>query len=149
MIHVSATIAGLDALAERIDEATKQIVADAAHLVQRASMEFAPVGTAGNTTNTPGDLRRSIRVTGPEGGDGTYVAQVAPWIVYGRQRELGGTIRAYNPSGLLTFVKFGQVYRKASVYQVPHPYLEPGRDTSIPAIEAVAIERLSIAVKGG
>jgi hypothetical protein len=149
MADVEETIAALDALALRVRGATRDTVADAAHLIQASSMGFAPVGTAGNSTNMPGDLRRSITVDGPvETGDDSWEAQVGPTVVYGRQRELGGAIYPQSASRL-RFEKFGHVYYRWRVYQLPHPYLKPGEEAAMPAIEAVRDERLTIAITGG
>lgn len=145
---MEATIAGLDALEQRVADATRQIVADAAHLIQADSMGFAPVGVVGNSTNMPGDLRRSIDVEGPVGGDAVWMARVGPTVVYGRQRELGGPIYPQRAKRL-RFVKFGVVYYRHRVYQHPEPYMKPGRGAALPEIEAVASERIAIAVEGG
>lgn len=162
---MEATIAGLDALEQRVADATRQIVADAAHLIQADSMGFAPVGVVGNSTNMPGDLRRSIDVEGPVGGDAVWMARVGPTVVYGRQRELGGPIYPQHATAL-AFTKFGTrlvigpevhpgawdntVYlRRPGVYQHARPYMRPGRAAALPEIEAVASERIAVAVEGG
>lgn len=147
-IDVGATLLGLDALAARINEAARQITADAAHMVQRKAMDVAPVGVSGNSTNAPGDLRRSILVQGPVGADGRYEAQVGPTVVYGRQRELGGPIYAQNVS-YLVFTKFGTTYYTPRVFQKPRPYMKPGRMLAIPGIEAMAQERVAAAIVSG
>jgi len=146
---VDATIAGLDALVERVRDQTRQITADALHLIQAAAMGLAPVGTPGNTTNMPGDLRRSIDVEGPvEVSDDTWAGRVGPTKDYGRQRELGGEIFPQAAS-LLRFEKFGHVYYRTRVFQKPEPYLKPGAESAMPAIEAMANERIAIAIEGG
>lgn len=149
MADIAATISALRAASDRITEATRQIVADAAHLVQAASMGFAPVGTPGNSTNLPGDLRRSIMVDGPEQvGEGMFAAQVGPTVIYGRQRELGGAIYPKR-ARFLRFERFGVVHYRKRVYQHPEPYMKPGRAAAIPEIRAVAIARLTAAIEGG
>lgn len=146
MITVAATIAALDLLGNRLDEATKQITGDAAHIVQAEAMHEAPTGVYGNSTNEPGDLKRSIDVTGPHGNQGSYLARVGPTVVYGRQRELGGDI--YPKVGDLRFEKFGTVVFTAHVYQKPNPYMLRGEMAAIPKIEAVAQARLAAVIAG-
>lgn len=142
MADVAQTIAGIDALIAALDDATRQITADAAHIIQAKSMKEAPVGVAGNSTNMPGDLRRSIMVTGPHGGDGVYEALVGPTVVYGRQRELGGAIYPV-VARFLRFTKFGHVYYRRRVYQEPNPYMLRGEMGSLAAIEAMARARVA------
>jgi hypothetical protein len=147
-IDVAATIAGLGAVGNMINETTGKAVGDVAHLFEaRISIE-APVGTPGNSTNAPGDLGRSVIVTGPIGGDGVYEADVGPTMIYSRQRELGGRIYAKNPSGLLTYVKFGHLYRKPSVYQVGQYYTKRAYDFSETAVETIVIEDFALALAG-
>lgn len=146
-VDVSAAIAGLDALTIRIDDATRQIVADAAHIVQANVMREAPVGKPGNTTNAPGDLRRSIDVEGPHGAAGLYEARVGPTMIYSRQRELGGHIYPKTAAALV-FRKNGAIYRVSHVYQDPNPYTARGEMASHAEIEAVVRARLSAAILG-
>lgn len=147
MADVDATIAALDALMERVDDATGQIVADGLHLIQAASMGFAPVGVTGNSTNAPGDLRRSIIVEGPARvGDHQWTGRVGPTVIYGRQRELGGAIYPQTARSLV-FTKFGTTYYRQRVYQHPQPYMKPGADAAIPNIAAVRDARLSEAIQ--
>lgn len=147
-VDVAAALAGLDALAGRLNGATRQVVADAAHVVQANAMVLAPVGTAGNSTNAPGDLRRSIDVQGPlSDGEDTWLARVGPTTVYGRQRELGGDIYPQAAS-ILRFVKFGSVVFTPKVHQVKHPYMLPAREQSLAQIEAMAVARIAAAVEG-
>jgi len=145
MIKVAATIAAMKVLGARVEEATRQIAADAAHIVQAESMMEAPVGVYGNATNMPGDLRRSIDVEGPTGGEGTYLARVGPTVIYGRQRELGGDIYPKNVS-LLRFTKFGETVFTAHVHQDPNPYMLRGEMASLVKIEATARARVAEAI---
>ncbi len=159
-VDVGGTLAGLDALGRRVDESVRQIVADAAHIFQAKAMQLAPVGVTGNSTNSPGDLKRSMDVEGPFGGDGTYVARMGPTVTtanpgrgghvfnFGRQREFGGEIRpALSP--YLVFTKFGTIYRRQSVYQEGSHYLGRARVEAEPDVMVMVDERLTIAVKGG
>lgn len=146
-ITVARTLLGMDALAVRMESAIKQITADAAHIVQTQSMMEAPVGVTGNSTNAPGDLRRSIDVQGPVGGGGTYHARVGPTVIYGRQRELGGPIYPQRAAAL-RFEKFGTVYYSQRVFQTANPYMLRGEAAAIPQIDAVARERVARAIMG-
>jgi hypothetical protein len=159
-INVLDTIAGLDALALRIDGATAQATADALHLFQAAGMLNAPIGTPGNSTNAPGDLARSIDVEGPAGGDGVYAGEVGPTVIYGRQRELGGTIT--KADGFMRFFTDGGGHYAEAIYggspvvytHVVHQFgahymLRAWDDVVLSgSIEAVTEERVAIAIVG-
>ena len=147
-IYVEDTIADLDALNVRISAATKQSVADVLHMFQASAMEKAPVGTPGNTTNAPGDLSRSIEVTGPDGSDGSYNGLVGPTTVYGRQRELGGHIFPVYATRL-RFEKFGEVVHTFHVYQVPEPYLLPAEEENLVNVLPIAEARIAEALATG
>lgn len=145
---VSDLIAALEALGDRVDDATRQATADTLHILQAAAMKFAPVGTFGNSTNTPGDLRRSILVDGPAPiGDDAWFGRVGPTTVYGRQRELGGDIYPQRTQ-LLRFRKFGETVFTAHVFQWSQPYMQPAYDTTKADIEAVVVARMTEAVEG-
>lgn len=158
-VDVAGTLAGLDALVERVHDATRDIVSDVADLLQKRAIENAPVGVEGNTTNPPGDLKRSIEVDGPHGADGAYTAEVGPTVVtanpgrggriynYGRQREFGGTIRP-RISPRLVFTSFGVTFAVPSVTQEGSHYLLRARTEAQPAIEASIEDHLAIAVEG-
>lgn len=148
-VDITATLAGLDDLEERLDDATRQATADAAHLFQASGMAHAPVGAFGNTTNMPGDLRRSIRVDGPhQVGEHTWEAEVGPTTVYGRQRELGGDIYPQT-ARMLRFERFGEVVFTRHVYQMPHPYMKPAYEDQRPNVEAVVLADIAAAIEGG
>ena len=139
---------GAAALIQRLNEATEQIVADIAHLIQAGGMLHAPVGTPGNTTNMPGDLRRSIVVEGPERiSDNSWGARVGPTVIYGRQRELGGDIFPVRAK-FLRFHRFGLLILTRHVFQFPEPYMKPAEMQSRDAAYAIAIDRLSAAIEG-
>lgn len=147
-VYVDATILGMDALSARVTNTTWQIVADSAHLVQAYSMAAAPVGVPGNSTNAPGDLRRSIIVEGPyELGKGSYRAYVGPTVIYARQRALGGIITV-KQAPFLVFTVFGTTYRKTSVWQKAQPYMSPGLYAALPQIRANANARIAAAIEG-
>ena len=147
-VEVEDTIRGLDILNLRIDAAVKQTVADVLHMFQAAGMEKAPVGTPGNTTNAPGDLSRSIEVTGPDGSDGSYSGLLGPTTVYGRQRELGGDIYPVH-ARRLRFEKFGEVIHTFHVYQHPEPYMLPAEEENIVNVYPIAESRIAEAIASG
>ncbi len=147
-IDIAETLAALDALNTRTNEAMRQSVADGLHLIQATAMAKAPRGTPGNSTNLPGDLARSIEVTGPRGrgARGLYVGWVGPTTVYGRLRELGSgngifPVRAR----MLHFFKFGEEVFTYSVHQKAEPYLKPAVDENLMNILAIGIARLKAA----
>lgn len=127
-------------------------------------MAHAPVGVGGNSTNAPGDLRRSIIVTGPVPAPDGWAGEVGPTMIYGRQRELGGPIFPKSASAL-KFTKFGTVYvigpsvipsvsighvfmRRPGVYQKPEPYMLPGYLEVMPSLPAVVDGNISAAIGG-
>lgn len=157
-IDVDATIAGLRALAHRVTDATERITGRAAHAYQAQAMINAPVGEPDNTTNPPGDLRRSIVVDGPHHvGDGAFFARVGPTVVtanpgpggtvynYGRQREFGGLLWA-KASPFLAFRTHGVFVQKLFVYQFGSHYLGRARGTDI---DGIITEELTVAIEGG
>jgi hypothetical protein len=155
-VEVAGTIAGLRALAQRIDQATQAIAADAIHLYQLAGIANAPVGDyPDNSTNPPGDLARSIDVQGPRGAQGIYEAEVGPTIIYGRQRELGGTI--FGHPYLAFFSDTGHYMEHEygssevivhSVHQFGAHYMLRAWDQVTPSISPLAVERISAAIVG-
>ena len=147
---VEATIAGLDLLGQRIEDATRQIAADMGHILQAELMKTAPVGTPGNTTNAPGDLRRSMDFEGPYGSGAAYTGRVGPTVIYGRQRALGGPIYA-KVAPALVFTKFGVIYRIAPpkfVTQMPNPFMQRAYMQSMGKIELDARARVTEAILG-
>lgn len=147
MADVEATIAALTALGTRLDDATRQATADVLHLFQGAIMANAPVGKAGNSTNMPGDLRRSVLVDGPHAvGDHTWQGEVGPTMIYSRQRELGGHIFP-KTARWLRFTKYGTVYYRKHVYQAPNPYTRRGYNEVLPSVEGVVEARIAAAVR--
>jgi hypothetical protein len=158
-IDVGPTILGIDAMIKRMDEATMYIAGDAAEIIRSAAEVLAPRGTGDNSTNATGDLARSIYVTGPMGHDGVYTSMVGPTIIYGRLRELGGTISGHTmvfvwgkyPQGYYGTIPThpdGRVIIK-HFHQKPEPYLKPAYDESLVMIETMARERVIAVLKGG
>lgn len=148
MAGAQEAIAALDALVRRVDDAAREIAEAAAQQVQVLAQAKAPQGTAGNSTNAPGDLSRSILVDGPAPVTAhAWLAKVGPTTVYGRQRELGGDIYP-KVARALRFVKFGETVVSAHVYQHPEPYLKPAWREAEPGIVTMAAERVARAVAG-
>jgi hypothetical protein len=156
----AGTLAALDKIAWAIDRACLRIARDGAHIVQGLAMAKAPVGVAGNTTNPPGDLRRSIRATGPAVSPGAYTYRVAPWVDYGRQRELGGDLTPTThefmaflwgkepPDSGLPHLPDGRVL-VSHVFQEGSFYLTRARNEGEPLVRALAVEILTTVVAGG
>lgn len=98
----AAQRAGMKAMAEAVDAATRTATATGAHLIEaeikkRLTTSSHPKGTP--TPSMPGEppslvsgqLRRSIRVEGPRKlGPGMYQARIGPTAAYSRVQELGG-----------------------------------------------------------
>lgn len=147
MADVAATLAALDVLSARFDAVMPEIVAEIAHTMQVAIMANAPVGTPGNSTNMPGDLRRSIQVDGPTpvGAHG-WEARVGPTTVYGRQRELGGDIYPTTKK-VMAFTKFGERIFTRHVYQKPDPYTKTGYDESEGSVSLIVYEQLAAVIE--
>ena len=74
--------AAIDAMVARTSAANYSAVMDAAHAIEAATKDNAPV--------VSGTLRRSIMVDGPHAEDSTGAkASVGPTVAYGRRVELG------------------------------------------------------------
>lgn len=146
-IDVVGTIAGLDAMAARIEAATDELVGNALHMFQAAAMAAAPVGDPDNSTNAPGDLRRSIDVEGPHGADGIYAGEVGPTVIYGRQRELGGDIYPVRAKALV-FSRFGVTVFTRHVFQVGSHYMERAYNETIPGVKTMVDEKIAVALVG-
>jgi hypothetical protein len=123
---VEKTIAALGAIDREMSAAVRQVTADALHLVERKTKQKLTTSSHSPGTPTPsapgeppslvtGNLRRSIKVTGPESaGPGAWRGEVGPTAIYGRIQELGGeTHRGTLPA---------------------RPYLKPALDEAMPEI---------------
>ena len=117
--------AALAAMVVRVQVAAVQAAADAAHLVEAATKQRAPVRT--------GTLRRSVLSRVLAAGDGVTAYSVGPTTVYGRRIELG----FHGPDSL------GRVY-----HQGPHAYLKPGLYESLSGISRVIQTRMLAAIRG-
>jgi hypothetical protein len=135
-IDASATIAALTVLSGRFEADAKQVTEMALEQVRNLGALWAPAGIPGNSTNAPGDLKRSIDISPiVRIREGEYTGRVGPTVIYGRQRELGGHIYPRR-ARVLHFWKFGQEVYTHHVYQPPHPYMKPGRAAALPIIRA-------------
>lgn len=158
-IDVTATIAGIDALGERVNAAVRDIVEDCLNLTQITGAATAPVGLPGNPTSAPpGTLGRSILVEGPVGGDGHWEGKVGPTTVYGRQRELGGDIYPVTAKALHFFEvrplsyaegEYGgaEVFTK-HVHQFGAHYMLRAYEEVLPSFSVIADEHVAAAIAG-
>lgn len=152
-IETEAAIAALDAMTSRVRSATVKAVVDSAVVVQRLAVINAPV--------VDGELRRSIKITGPQvAGRDRWAAYVGPTVVYGRQRELGGHLypkrvawmrwldTAWKYPPLHRFPKSPDWAYSQHVYQKPEPYLKPAVEQALPMIRQRFANRVSAAMRG-
>ena len=156
---IAGTLAGLDAFAERVNDATRRTVAGAADIYKLHAALNAPVGDPENSTNPPGDLAASMIATEPVGGGGTWASDVGPTVEtvhpgpggtvfnYGRQREFGGLLWAKS-SIYLTFKSFGMWHQRLFVYQEGSYYLTRAREEGSDEIDALITAELTAAVNG-
>lgn len=146
MVDVNAAIAALVDIQAAMDAACREIVVDGAHIVQAASMGFAPVGDRPGG----GQLRRSIDVKGPMPSPlGGWEAKVGPTVIYGRQRELGGAIFPVRAKALHWVDAAGVEHFALRVYQHPEPYMKPGLAASRAAVYAMAEAKVAVVIEGG
>jgi len=146
VVDVNAAVAALADMGAAMDAACREIVVDGAHIVQAASMGFAPVGDRPGG----GQLRRSIDVKGPRPSAlGGWEAEVGPTVIYGRQRELGGHIFPVRATRLHWVDAAGVDHYASHVYQHPEPYMKPGLASSRAAVYALAAEKVAAAIEGG
>lgn len=107
MIVVQGVPEAIAALTEKehaLDAAARAAVAKALHMIERRAKEKLALKSHMAGTPTPsapgeppalvtGNLRRSIKVTGPQRiGPQTWRGEVGPSAVYGRIQELGGWV---------------------------------------------------------
>lgn len=84
-IQVQATKDGIDRLLAALPQATARVSVSMAEEVQRDARA--------NLEDPMGPLAESILLEGPDQvGSTEYMTKAGPTLVYGRQRELGGTI---------------------------------------------------------
>ncbi len=118
--------AAIDDIIAKADMAARRAVTDGGHLIERRAKQRAPVLT--------GTLRRSIHVDSVVPlGPGRWQSITGPSVIYARQREFGGTIRAKNAPYLKFKGSQGWAQVK-SVYQKPQPYMHPAFDETISGI---------------
>ncbi len=100
--------AALQAMAGRVDMASRATVGDAAHMVERQT-KLNATGRPGPKVRS-GRLRGGIRVVGPRRAAGGWEAMVGPTVVYSRRIELG-----FDGTDAI-----GRTY-----HQPPYPYFQP------------------------
>lgn len=120
--------AALDALLARVDAAAPAIALKAGLAIQAEGMALTHVQT--------GTLRRSWRTELAGGGDGVYAVRSGPTVIYGRRVELG-----YLPP--LTD-SLGRQFPHA----VPHPYVRPAIESSLPRVGAVIRDGFAAVIGG-
>lgn len=157
-VNVDATLQGIENLEKRVKVALYNFVEEAAKDVQQKAAAFSPEGTGGNSTNAPGDLARSIYITGPVNvnANGTeYYAEIGPTVIYGRLRELGGEINAVMAFhwGKFPYGRWGTIARLPDgrvlvqhITQKPEPYLHPAYVQLLPKIESMVRTNLLTAL---
>ena len=136
MIDVTATLAGIDALEVRLDVAVFGLVDEIAEETGHRARALAPVGFSHGSgpdhlgASVPGTLRDSILVAGPFGdAAGGWEALVGPTVIYGRLRELGGTIVPVTKPALRWWDVNG-LYHSARVTRPRgRPYLKPALES--------------------
>jgi hypothetical protein len=156
-IDASATETGMNELRVRLNDAMRNIVADALADVRTKAQDIASTFTGdypNRSSTTPGTLRNSIIVDGPyEIGDGRYRGATGPLVVYGAQREFGGEIRPKpgNYKGM-TFWFEGRWWRGVKrVYQQEYPqgrYLSPAGRMVQERMNEIVEKRLNQALEG-
>lgn len=126
---VEKAMAALEAKNKQMSAAARSVTAKAAHMIERRAKEKLTTSSHEPGTPTPsapgeppslvtGNLRRSIKVTGPEEiGPARWRSEVGPTAIYGRIQELGGdTGRGTLP---------------------PRPYMQPSVNDVMPQILAL------------
>jgi len=139
----------------RIELAFAEAVEEVLESAKTHLEEFAPVGREGNSTNPPGDLKDSMVIEGPVGGDGVFTGSVGPTAVsawdgvteYGHFRDVGGTLIAHNDSGLMTFTIDGNIYRKSIVVQEGAHYVAAAYEATEPEVDDIVARYLAEAIE--
>jgi hypothetical protein len=140
--------AAIDRLAGRANAAVEKATRRGIAFFVAAAMAHAPVakstaavtddsGTVVAPRHTGGTLRRSIHIVEvTQTGPGRWLATAGPSVIYGRFRDLGGTIVPKNVS-MLRFAIDGQIVFAHSVTQKGSFYMEKGLDDLEGAIEGI------------
>jgi hypothetical protein len=110
-----------------LEEAVREVLDVAKEHIQ----EFAPVGTPGNTTNPPGDLKDSVEIEGPVTNGEIWEGSVGPTAVsmydevteYGHFRDVGGDLFAHGAEPM-KFVIDGNWFSRYTVHQEGAHYME-------------------------
>lgn len=118
--------AGLDALMDRIDVASKAIVVKSVAAIQATGMSKTKV--------ISGTLRRSWHSEAIDAAEGVYAAKTGPTTVYARRIELG----FYNMRD-----KLGRLY-----HQRGKPYVKPALVQTAAPIQAYVKTEMTAAIRG-
>ena len=117
---VSGFEAGIDALLEAVQAATRAAVVSGAHLIEAQAKQS--MNGPGPQVRT-GTLRRSIGVVDTtQLGAGIYQSRIAPTVIYGRRQELGF---------------HGQDSLGRHYNQIGRPYMSTGLNRATPLLEGV------------
>jgi hypothetical protein len=120
LLGVPEFMAALDGMVVAADAASREAVAKGGHLIEaeaktklstysHAKGTVTPSPAGGPPAIVSGQLRRSIKVTGPTRlGAGSWESRTGPTAVHGRIQELGGATG-----------------RGGATYLPPRPYLGP------------------------
>lgn len=142
-VDVSAAVAALDELMVLLDAATHDGVSDGADMVQRLGRSFAP--------KLSDQMASSITVTGPSPtGVASYVAMVGPTVVYGRIREIGGSIPGRNKVMTHPFLRWsynGHWVFKRKVVQTGAKYLLHAVEGVRPQFPGIMVRRWTAAIE--
>jgi hypothetical protein len=130
--------AAIDRLAGRANAAVEKATRRGIAFFVAAAMAHAPVAKSVQAPrHVGGTLRRSIHIVEvTQTGPGRWLATAGPSVIYGRFRDLGGTIHAKN----VPYLKFqidGNWVQVESVTQTGSFYMEKGLDDLEGAIEGI------------
>ena len=150
---VSGMLGGLSVLARRVEDHTVNATARGIAVIQTQARMNASSGRPGLIMRS-GDLVRSITNTPvKQTSPGTWMAQTAPHVVYGRIQELGGTIVPKAGDDWLTWIGVRSdgtvgLIRKKSVTLVPRPYLGPALKESGDLVTKICVDEWGKAFQG-
>jgi hypothetical protein len=130
--------AAVDRLADRANAAVELATRRGIAFFVGAAMAHAPVAKSVQAPrHVGGTLRRSIHIVEvTQIGPGRWLATAGPSVIYGRFRDLGGTIHAKN-GPYLKFQIDGNWVQVESVTQTGSFYMEKALDDLEGAIEGI------------
>jgi hypothetical protein len=138
-VDYEACLAALGAISKRVVTASHAGLQSVGYFTENTIQQIAPRGTAGNSTNPPGDLRKSVVILGPysRGSDAIWSVDTGPTMMYTMQRNYGGGIDAHNPTGRMFFYRFGKVWEPVHVDQVATYFMERSWDEVLPVVSKI------------